>query len=190
MAVLISVGFLSSWTPYAAASFWSIFNSSDSLQPIATLLPCLFAKSSTAYNPFVYYIFSKTFRREIKQLQCCCGWRVHFFSTDNSAENPVSMMWSGRDNVRLSSAAKVENQGAATHWNAATVSQHRLRLGLAHGSKWVGMQHAGLPLHIWCQIQRFKYIFLSNSQILSLSYTAKKKQTRYFFKNFHFRGNR
>lgn len=115
MAVLISVGFLSSWTPYAAASFWSIFNSSDSLQPIATLLPCLFAKSSTAYNPFVYYIFSKTFRREIKQLQCCCGWRVHFFSTDNSAENPVSMMWSGRDNVRLSSAAKVENQGAATH---------------------------------------------------------------------------
>ena len=107
MAVLISVGFLSSWTPYAAASFWSIFNSSDSLQPIATLLPCLFAKSSTAYNPFVYYIFSKTFRREIKQLQCCCGWRVHFFSTDNSAENPVSMMWSGRDNVRLSSAAKV-----------------------------------------------------------------------------------
>lgn len=115
MAVLISVGFLSSWTPYAAASFWSIFNSSDSLQPIVTLLPCLFAKSSTAYNPFIYYIFSKTFRREIKQLQCCWGWRLHFFSTDTSAENPVSMMWSGRDNVRLSSTAKVENQGAAAH---------------------------------------------------------------------------
>lgn len=112
MAVLISVGFLSSWTPYAAASFWSIFNPSDSLQPIVTLLPCLFAKSSTAYNPFIYYIFSKTFRCELKQLQCCCGWRVHFFSTDNSAENPMSM-WSGRDNVRFSSAAKVENQGAA-----------------------------------------------------------------------------
>ncbi|KAM6367539.1 opsin-5-like [Alca torda] len=114
MAVLISVGFLSSWTPYAAASFWSIFNSSDSLQPVVTLLPCLFAKSSTAYNPFIYYIFSKTFRREIKQLQCCCGWRVRFFSADNSAENPVLMMWSGRDNVRLSSAAKVESQGAAS----------------------------------------------------------------------------
>ncbi|PKU29380.1 opsin-5-like [Limosa lapponica baueri] len=114
MAVLISVGFLSSWTPYAAASFWSIFNSSDSLQPVVTLLPCLFAKSSTAYNPFIYYIFSKTFRREIKQLQCCCGWRVPFFGADNSAENPVSMMWSGRDNVRLSSAAKAESQGAAS----------------------------------------------------------------------------
>lgn len=115
MAVLISVGFLSAWTPYAAASFWSIFNSSDSLQPIVTLLPCLFAKSSTAYNPFIYYIFSKTFRHEIKQLQCCWGWRVHFFSADNSAENSVSMMWSGRDNIRLSPTAKVESQEAARH---------------------------------------------------------------------------
>ncbi|XP_009568721.1 opsin-5 isoform X1 [Cuculus canorus] len=113
MAVLISVGFLSSWTPYAAASFWSMFNSSDSLQPIVTLLPCLFAKSSTAYNPFIYYIFSRTFRREIKELQCCCGWRVHFFRADSSAENPVSVTWSVRDNVRLSAAAEVENQGAA-----------------------------------------------------------------------------
>ncbi|NWH95195.1 OPN5 protein, partial [Aegithalos caudatus] len=95
MAVLISVAFLSSWTPYAAASFWSIFNSSDSLQPVVTLLPCLFAKSSTAYNPFIYYVFSKTFRCEVRRLQCCCGWKVPYFSSDNSAENPVSTMWSG-----------------------------------------------------------------------------------------------
>nr|XP_028577840.1 methylmalonyl-CoA mutase, mitochondrial-like isoform X5 [Podarcis muralis] len=30
MAVLISVGFFSAWTPYAAVSFWSIFHSSES----------------------------------------------------------------------------------------------------------------------------------------------------------------
>ncbi|XP_066402253.1 opsin-5-like [Molothrus aeneus] len=113
MAVLISVGFLSSWTPYAATSFWSIFNSSDSLQPVVTLLPCLFAKSSTAYNPFIYYIFSKTFRCEVRKLQCCCAWRVPYFSSDNSMENPVSTMWSGRDNVRLSAAPRVQNLGAA-----------------------------------------------------------------------------
>lgn len=113
MAVLISVGFLSSWTPYAATSFWSIFNSSDSLQPVVTLLPCLFAKSSTAYNPFIYYIFSKTFRCEVRKLQCCCAWRVPYFSSDNSMENPVSTMWSGRDNVRLSAAPRVQNPAAA-----------------------------------------------------------------------------
>lgn len=113
MAVLISVAFLSSWTPYAAASFWSIFNSSDSLQPVVTLLPCLFAKSSTAYNPLIYYVFSKTFRCEVRKLRCCCGWRVHYFGSDNSAENAVSTWWSGRDNVRLSAAAKAESPGAA-----------------------------------------------------------------------------
>nr|XP_002189866.3 opsin-5-like [Taeniopygia guttata] len=113
MAVLISVGFLSSWTPYAATSFWSIFNSSHSLQPVVTLLPCLFAKSSTAYNPFIYYVFSKTFRCEVKRLQCCCAWRVHYFSSDNSVENPLSTMWSGRDNIRLSAAPQVQNPGAA-----------------------------------------------------------------------------
>ncbi|XP_030800641.1 opsin-5-like [Camarhynchus parvulus] len=113
MAVLISVGFLSSWTPYAATSFWSIFNSSDSLQPVVTLLPCLFAKSSTAYNPFIYYVFSKTFRCEVRKLQCCCAWRVPYFSSDNSMENPVSTMWSGRDNVRLSAAPRVQNLAAA-----------------------------------------------------------------------------
>ncbi|NXM61013.1 OPN5 protein, partial [Illadopsis cleaveri] len=95
MAVLISVAFLSSWTPYAAASFWSIFNSSDSFQPVVTLLPCLFAKSSTAYNPVIYYVFSKTFRGEVRKLRCCCGWRVHYFSSDISAENAVSTWWSG-----------------------------------------------------------------------------------------------
>ncbi|NWX34413.1 OPN5 protein, partial [Notiomystis cincta] len=95
MAVLISVGFLSSWTPYAAASFWSIFNSSDSLQPVVTLLPCLFAKSSTAYNPFIYYVFSKTFRCEVRKLQCCCARRGRYFSSDSPAGNPGSSLWSG-----------------------------------------------------------------------------------------------
>ncbi|CAI5769157.1 opsinopsin-5-like-like [Podarcis lilfordi] len=59
MAVLISVGFLSAWTPYATVSFWSIFHSSESIPPIVTLLPCLFAKSSTAYNPFHVLYFQQ-----------------------------------------------------------------------------------------------------------------------------------
>ncbi|NXH48602.1 OPN5 protein, partial [Dicaeum eximium] len=95
MAVLISVGFLSSWTPYAATSFWSIFNSSGSLQPVLALLPCLFAKSSTAYNPFIYYVFSKTFRCEVRKLRCCCGWSVPYSSSASSAGNEACTAWSG-----------------------------------------------------------------------------------------------
>ncbi|CAM5131114.1 unnamed protein product [Natator depressus] len=114
MAVFVSVGFLGAWTPYTAVSFWSIFNSSKSLHPVITLLPCLFAKSSTAYNPFIYYVFSKTFRREIKQMKCCCGWRAHFFNTENSIENPMSMMWMGRENACVCPTAKANNGEAST----------------------------------------------------------------------------
>ncbi|XP_077781475.1 opsin-5-like [Podarcis muralis] len=92
MAVLISVGFLSAWTPYAAVSFWSIFHSSESIPPIVTLLPCLFAKSSTAYNPFIYYAFSKTFWREIKRLQCCCSQKV-YFSTKHTTNGMRVALW-------------------------------------------------------------------------------------------------
>ncbi|KAM5164350.1 opsin-5-like [Mantella aurantiaca] len=104
MAILVSCGFLVSWTPYAVVSFWSIFHSSASIPPIISLLPCLFAKSSTAFNPIIYYTFSKSFRQKVKQLKCCCGWRIHFLQSDNSADNPaISVIWSGRENIQLSS---------------------------------------------------------------------------------------
>lgn len=61
MAVMISSGFLIAWTPYVAVSFWSMRNSQrhGHLAPSVTLLPCLFAKSSTAYNPFIYFFFQR-----------------------------------------------------------------------------------------------------------------------------------
>ncbi|XP_040204364.1 opsin-5-like [Rana temporaria] len=111
MAILVSVGFLVSWTPYAVVSFWSMFRSSTSIPPTVSLLPCLFAKSSTAFNPIIYYTFSKTFRQKVKQLKCCCGWRIHFMQSDNSVDNPaVSVIWSGRENIQLSSALQL-NKG-------------------------------------------------------------------------------
>ncbi|XP_056872220.1 opsin 8, group member a [Takifugu flavidus] len=61
MAVMISSGFLIAWTPYVAVSFWSMRNSQRQghMAPSVTLLPCLFAKSSTAYNPFIYFFFQR-----------------------------------------------------------------------------------------------------------------------------------
>ncbi|KAM4633754.1 opsin 8, group member a [Polymixia lowei] len=79
MAVMISSGFLVAWAPYVAVSFWSMFHTQgqDSLAPVVSLLPCLFAKSSTVYNPFIYYIFQRSFRRELRRFRrlvcrCCC----------------------------------------------------------------------------------------------------------------------
>uniref|UniRef100_A0A3B1JPK2 Opsin 8, group member a n=1 Tax=Astyanax mexicanus TaxID=7994 RepID=A0A3B1JPK2_ASTMX len=78
MAILISSGFIVSWTPYVAISLWTMFHSEgkDSVAPVVSMLPCLFAKCSTAYNPFVYYIFRKSFRQELKRLRSYC-WCHH-----------------------------------------------------------------------------------------------------------------
>ncbi|KAL1254056.1 hypothetical protein QQF64_016285 [Cirrhinus molitorella] len=76
MGILISAGFIVSWAPYVFISLWTMFHSDgkDSVAPIVSLLPCLFAKCSTVYNPFVYYVFRKSFRRELHRIWMCCCW--------------------------------------------------------------------------------------------------------------------
>ncbi|XP_065111819.1 opsin 8, group member a [Paramisgurnus dabryanus] len=75
MGILISAGFIVSWAPYVSISLWTMFHSEgkDSVAPVVSLLPCLFAKCSTVYNPFVYYIFRRSFRRELRQIWTCYG---------------------------------------------------------------------------------------------------------------------
>ncbi|XP_060948049.1 opsin 8, group member b [Limanda limanda] len=72
IAVLISLGFIVCWTPYGIVSLWSVIYDSSSIPPEISLLPCMFAKSSTVYNPLIYYMFSKSFKREVKQLRGLC----------------------------------------------------------------------------------------------------------------------
>ncbi|XP_064196803.1 opsin 8, group member b [Anguilla rostrata] len=72
IAVLVSAGFVGSWTPYSAVSLWSAFHPGDALPAVVALLPCLFAKSSTVFNPLVYYLFSNTFRTEVRSLLWAC----------------------------------------------------------------------------------------------------------------------
>uniref|UniRef100_A0A3B5LJD9 Opsin 8, group member b n=1 Tax=Xiphophorus couchianus TaxID=32473 RepID=A0A3B5LJD9_9TELE len=68
IAVLISVGFVACWTPYGLVSLWSVLNDSSKIPPEVSLLPCMLAKSSTVYNPLIYYFFSRSFKEEVKQL--------------------------------------------------------------------------------------------------------------------------
>uniref|UniRef100_A0A4W5L138 Opsin 8, group member a n=1 Tax=Hucho hucho TaxID=62062 RepID=A0A4W5L138_9TELE len=75
LVMLISSGFIVAWSPYVVLSFWYMFQGKASLAPLVSLLPCLFAKGSTAYNPFIYYIFRRSFRRQLRQLRglICCS---------------------------------------------------------------------------------------------------------------------
>ncbi|XP_068433600.1 opsin 8, group member a [Clinocottus analis] len=80
MAVMISLGFLFAWTPYVAVSYWSMSHTREQgrIAPLVTLLPCLFAKSSTVYNPFIYFLFQRASWQELLRLQrrlfCCPHW--------------------------------------------------------------------------------------------------------------------
>ncbi|KAL3052807.1 hypothetical protein OYC64_005351 [Pagothenia borchgrevinki] len=95
IAVLISFGFIVCWTPYAIVSMWSILGDSSSIPPEVSLLPCMFAKSSTVYNPLIYYIFSKSFRREVKQLgSWCLGWGP-CHASNTIKDNNISMNYAG-----------------------------------------------------------------------------------------------
>ncbi|XP_037607028.1 opsin 8, group member a [Sebastes umbrosus] len=82
MAAMISSGFLVAWTPYVAVSFWSMLHSQEQgrMNPFLTLLPCLFAKSSTVYNPFIYFIFQRASWHELLRLQrlmFCCSHQAN-----------------------------------------------------------------------------------------------------------------
>uniref|UniRef100_A0A8C6KKK0 Opsin 8, group member b n=1 Tax=Nothobranchius furzeri TaxID=105023 RepID=A0A8C6KKK0_NOTFU len=72
IAILISGGFIGCWAPYGLVSLWSILNDSSKIPPQVSLLPCMFAKSSTVYNPMIYYFFSQSFKQEVKQLRWIC----------------------------------------------------------------------------------------------------------------------
>lgn len=95
MAVMISLGFLIAWTPYVAVSFWSMHNPQEQghMAPSITLLPCLFAKSSTAYNPFIYFIFQRNTGHKLlpfHRLALSCSDRADSTGEGERAENKVS----------------------------------------------------------------------------------------------------
>ncbi|XP_063040941.1 opsin-5-like [Engraulis encrasicolus] len=68
VAVVMSAGFLMAWTPYAATSFWLVFNPTSPLPPVVSLLPTLFANSASAYNPIILYFMSSQFRSNARKL--------------------------------------------------------------------------------------------------------------------------
>ncbi|XP_026174873.1 opsin 8, group member b [Mastacembelus armatus] len=105
IAVLISTGFIGCWAPYGMVSLWSIFHDSNSIPPEVSLLPCMFAKSSTVYNPLIYYIFSRSFKREVKQLR---GWCLGSTScqVSNNINNSIYMITADVRNPQPETAAQ------------------------------------------------------------------------------------
>ncbi|XP_043553764.1 visual pigment-like receptor peropsin isoform X1 [Chiloscyllium plagiosum] len=71
MSVMMIAMFLVAWSPYSIVCLWSSFGDPKFIPPAMAIVAPLFAKSSTFYNPCIYVIANKKFRRAIIAMVCC-----------------------------------------------------------------------------------------------------------------------
>ncbi|XP_040275807.1 visual pigment-like receptor peropsin [Bufo bufo] len=71
MSVVMILMFLVAWSPYSIVCLWSSFGDPKHISPAMAIIAPLFAKSSTFYNPCIYVIANKKFRRAIMSMVRC-----------------------------------------------------------------------------------------------------------------------
>eukprot|EP00079_Xenopus_tropicalis_P009892 XP_002934288.1 PREDICTED: visual pigment-like receptor peropsin [Xenopus tropicalis] len=71
MSMVMIVMFLVAWSPYSIVCLWSSFGDPRKIPPAMAIIAPLFAKSSTFYNPCIYVIANKKFRRAILSMVQC-----------------------------------------------------------------------------------------------------------------------
>ncbi|XP_019377402.1 PREDICTED: visual pigment-like receptor peropsin [Gavialis gangeticus] len=71
MSVVMIIMFLVAWSPYSIVCLWSSFGDPKKISPVMAIIAPLFAKSSTFYNPCIYVIANKRFRRSILAMVRC-----------------------------------------------------------------------------------------------------------------------
>lgn len=59
MCVLMVMGFLVAWTPYATFAGWIFMNKGAAFTAMTASIPAFFAKSSALYNPVIYVLMNK-----------------------------------------------------------------------------------------------------------------------------------
>ncbi|XP_063166106.1 visual pigment-like receptor peropsin [Candoia aspera] len=75
MSVIMILMFLLAWSPYSIVCLWSSFGDPKKIPPTVAIIAPLFAKSSTFYNPCIYVIANKKFRRAILAIVQCQIWQ-------------------------------------------------------------------------------------------------------------------
>uniref|UniRef100_A0A667YQN4 Rhodopsin n=1 Tax=Myripristis murdjan TaxID=586833 RepID=A0A667YQN4_9TELE len=62
MCILMVIGFLVAWTPYASFAAWIFLNKGAAFTAQSMAIPAFFSKSSALFNPIVYVLMNKQFR--------------------------------------------------------------------------------------------------------------------------------
>ncbi|XP_035696778.1 pinopsin-like [Branchiostoma floridae] len=90
MVVVMITCFLVCWLPYGAMALVVSFGGESLISPTAAVVPSLLAKSSTCYNPLVYFAMNNQFRRYFQDL-LCCGRRLFDASASVNTCNTSAM---------------------------------------------------------------------------------------------------
>ncbi|XP_063071546.1 green-sensitive opsin-2-like isoform X2 [Engraulis encrasicolus] len=62
MCVLMVLGFIVAWTPYASMAAWIFFNRGAAFSAVQMAVPAFFSKTSAVFNPVIYIGLNKQFR--------------------------------------------------------------------------------------------------------------------------------
>lgn len=62
MVILMVLGFMLAWTPYAVVAFWIFTNKGADFTATLMAVPAFFSKSSSLYNPIIYVLMNKQVR--------------------------------------------------------------------------------------------------------------------------------
>ncbi|XP_058486610.1 blue-sensitive opsin-like [Solea solea] len=62
MVVIMVMGFLVCWLPYASFALWVVNNRGQPFDLRLATIPAVFSKSSAVYNPIIYIVLNKQFR--------------------------------------------------------------------------------------------------------------------------------
>lgn len=68
MVVVMVLGFLVCWLPYASFAVWVVTNRGETFDLRLATIPSVFSKSSAVYNPVIYILLNKQFRSCMKKM--------------------------------------------------------------------------------------------------------------------------
>lgn len=68
MVVVMVMGFLVCWLPYASFSLWIVTHRGEPFDVSMASIPSVFSKASTVYNPVIYVFMNKQVSIDTKQL--------------------------------------------------------------------------------------------------------------------------
>ncbi|XP_045114371.1 opsin-3-like [Portunus trituberculatus] len=97
ISMVVAAGYVFGWLPYALVCMWAAYGDYNNIPVEIRVGASLICKSTTAYNPFIYYFMSEGFRADLRYL----GRRTGFTSRAPSINTgQASYLSSTRSSVR------------------------------------------------------------------------------------------